>query len=330
VRRARTALGAALWIGFSVAAAIALLVFGPHRSDLPDHAGGIPSWVNADPEGSLATLVGLAAWLIVIWLGVGIVFAVAATLPGAVGRFAGGLARRILPRTIRNLVEVSLGVSLVAGMAGPALAAPATAMASGGGPAVTASAASGGAPVQRLLPGLDHPRPSAPPGPTSRPSALPPTPGLDHPGTPTPAGPTSRPSALPPTPSRPLPRPSVAGTSPAASSPAPSMPAPSMSTASSPTPSNPTPTRSAPPAGGTGTPTMPGPGSGPEGSSTGVVVRAGDSLWTIAARSLGPHATNAEIAHEWPRWWAANRQLIGSDPNLIQPGLRLSPPPPGP
>lgn len=294
MRRARTALGAALWIGFSVAAAIALLVFGPHRSDLPDHAGGIPSWVNADPEGSLATLVGLAAWLIVIWLGVGIVFAVAATLPGAVGRFAGGLAQRILPRTIRNLVEVSLGVSLVAGMAGPALAAPATAMASGGGPAVTASATGGWPSPNRQLPSLGHLSTPAAAGPTSRPSALPSTPGDGS----AEAGPTALPSLRPGGPE--------------------------------PSPTMPTPTRSAPPTGGTGTPTMPGPGSGPEGSSTGVVVRAGDSLWTIAARYLGPHATNAEIAHEWPRWWAANRQLIGSDPNLIQPGLRLSPPPPGP
>jgi hypothetical protein len=53
------------------------------------------------------------------------------------------------------------------------------------------------------------------------------------------------------------------------------------------------------------------------------VVRRGDSLWTIAARHLGPEATAAEVAHEWPRWYAANRHLIGDNPGLILPGQVL-------
>jgi nucleoid-associated protein YgaU len=57
-----------------------------------------------------------------------------------------------------------------------------------------------------------------------------------------------------------------------------------------------------------------------------VVVLRGDSLWEIAARRLGPAATEAQIAAEWPRWWAANRDVIGPDPNLIRPGQRLRPP----
>ena len=57
-----------------------------------------------------------------------------------------------------------------------------------------------------------------------------------------------------------------------------------------------------------------------------VVVRRGDTLWDIAARHLGPGATTAGIAHEWPRWHAANRELIGPDPDRIQPGQRLVPP----
>lgn len=57
-----------------------------------------------------------------------------------------------------------------------------------------------------------------------------------------------------------------------------------------------------------------------------VVVRRGDTLWDIAARHLGPGATTARIAHEWPRWHAANRALIGPDPDRIQPGQRLVPP----
>jgi resuscitation-promoting factor RpfA len=57
-----------------------------------------------------------------------------------------------------------------------------------------------------------------------------------------------------------------------------------------------------------------------------VVVRRGDTLWTIAARFLGPAATAEEVAREWPRWHEANRHAIGDDPDLIQPGQVLHPP----
>jgi hypothetical protein len=57
-----------------------------------------------------------------------------------------------------------------------------------------------------------------------------------------------------------------------------------------------------------------------------VVVRRGDSLWTIAARHLGPGAGDAEVAEEWPRWYAANRAVIGDDPDLLLPGQVLQPP----
>lgn len=69
--------------------------------------------------------------------------------------------------------------------------------------------------------------------------------------------------------------------------------------------------------------TSPKPGTTVEES---VVVRRGDTLWHIAARHLGPGATVAEIAHEWPKWHAANRAVIGANPDLIQPGQRLAPP----
>ncbi len=59
-----------------------------------------------------------------------------------------------------------------------------------------------------------------------------------------------------------------------------------------------------------------------------VVVRRGDTLWDIAARHLGPGASAADVATEWPRWHDANRRQIGADPDLILPGLRLTPPDP--
>ena len=57
-----------------------------------------------------------------------------------------------------------------------------------------------------------------------------------------------------------------------------------------------------------------------------VTVRRGDSLWSIAQRHLGATATDAEVAHAWPEWYAANRAVIGDDPDLIHPGMQLVPP----
>ncbi len=59
-----------------------------------------------------------------------------------------------------------------------------------------------------------------------------------------------------------------------------------------------------------------------------VRVRPGDSLWTLAAGALPGRPTPARIAAEWPRWWAANRSVIGADPNLLHPGEVLTVPAP--
>jgi nucleoid-associated protein YgaU len=57
-----------------------------------------------------------------------------------------------------------------------------------------------------------------------------------------------------------------------------------------------------------------------------VAVRAGDSLWTIAARELGPEASDVEIAMEWPRWFEANMAAIGNNPDVLLPGQILRAP----
>jgi hypothetical protein len=57
-----------------------------------------------------------------------------------------------------------------------------------------------------------------------------------------------------------------------------------------------------------------------------VVVEKGATLWSIAASHLGPDATPEQIAAEWPRWYATNQDRIGADPDVIRPGIRLSPP----
>jgi nucleoid-associated protein YgaU len=61
-------------------------------------------------------------------------------------------------------------------------------------------------------------------------------------------------------------------------------------------------------------------------AASSVLVRRGDSLWSIAARELGPVASDAAIARRWPRWYAANAARIGPDPDLIHPGQLLDHP----
>lgn len=80
--------------------------------------------------------------------------------------------------------------------------------------------------------------------------------------------------------------------------------------------------------GGTGetassNPTETGPsGSGP----TEVVVKKGDSLWSIVAAALGPYSNDVDVALAWPGWYKANRETIGANPNFIMPGQILHAP----
>lgn len=57
-----------------------------------------------------------------------------------------------------------------------------------------------------------------------------------------------------------------------------------------------------------------------------VVVRRGDTLWSIAARHLGGDPSDAEVAAAWPAWHAANRDVVGEDPDLLLPGQVLRAP----
>ena len=54
-----------------------------------------------------------------------------------------------------------------------------------------------------------------------------------------------------------------------------------------------------------------------------VVVRAGDSLWRLAAADLPPSADPARITARWRAIHRLNRTTIGADPDLIHPGQRL-------
>ena len=57
-----------------------------------------------------------------------------------------------------------------------------------------------------------------------------------------------------------------------------------------------------------------------------VVVLRGDTLWDIAARSLGGEPSDAQIVEATTRWYDANRGVIGDDPDRILPGQILARP----
>lgn len=87
--------------------------------------------------------------------------------------------------------------------------------------------------------------------------------------------------------------------------------------------------RPAPPAIPPAVPAVPEPAPATVTATAGadrVVVRAGDTLWDLAARSLPPDASEAAVATAWPQWWQTNRAVIGDDPDLIRPGQVLTAP----
>jgi hypothetical protein len=57
--------------------------------------------------------------------------------------------------------------------------------------------------------------------------------------------------------------------------------------------------------------------------STTVRVEPGDSLWRIAERHLPATVSDDAIDEQWQRLYAVNRDVIGANPDLIHPGLRL-------
>jgi hypothetical protein len=54
-----------------------------------------------------------------------------------------------------------------------------------------------------------------------------------------------------------------------------------------------------------------------------VLVRPGDTLWSLAERDLPAGSPAALVSARWHAIYAANRSLIGPDPDLIAPGQRL-------
>lgn len=56
-------------------------------------------------------------------------------------------------------------------------------------------------------------------------------------------------------------------------------------------------------------------------------VMPGDSLWSIAAGRLPPESSAIEIDTGWRAWYLTNQTLVGPDPDLLEIGWVLMPPP---
>lgn len=254
---------------------------------------------GGDPAAAVTGLACLLIALISGWLTVVLLLSLAAHLPGELGRAACRLRDRVTPAIVRRWAAVLLGASVTASVL------PGTAVA-----AVR--------PDERAAAPAPGWRASTTEPSTTRPSAAT---QLPEPGwLSTPPSPTSVPSAQAPTST--AAHPSAA--SPSAGSPttAPQSAATSRVPVTAPAPGW-TPRR--PPARQRTDPRLLT-GRTRAHTSDEVVVRGGDTLWSIAATHLGPGASDLEIAEAWPRWHAANVTSIGPDPHSLLPGTRLNPP----
>jgi len=224
--------------------------------------------------------------VLLAWLGLGVTLSALSAAPGAVGRLATVAAEHVAPAAVRRLTAAVVGAAI------------ATA-------ATPAAHADSPFPAPPLTPTTSQTAPAPDPafGITVR---APVVDAVPDPGT------TTGPVATVPDPGF------GAGirTAPATTS-------ASAKTTTAPAPTPAKETRTPPALGPLGpAPHTPSPSSG----ARRVTVVRGDSLWAIAARQLGPQATRQQVAHEWPRWYAANREVIGPDPNLIRVGQVLTAP----
>jgi hypothetical protein len=69
-------------------------------------------------------------------------------------------------------------------------------------------------------------------------------------------------------------------------------------------------------------------GGGPSRPAPAHTVAAGDTLWGIAAARLAPTQRSLASVHRyWQEIYRVNRPVVGADPDLIRPGMRLVMPP---
>ncbi|MEO9138227.1 MAG: hypothetical protein ABI345_04095 [Jatrophihabitans sp.] len=294
-----------------LADATVLGVLRPDPTALAALVSAPRSWLAREGADAVCVrLTGAALWVIAVWVAIGLLAAAAAQLPGTVGHRARRVSQMVLPRVLQRVLVGSAGLGV--------LLAPAVAQArSHWAPAPIASPPPVTAGVNPV-PGPAWPTNDA--DPTSTHTT---TPRLATPRT---ATPRSTAAQLP------IPGPSWPGTLASPNTPAP-VTSPTMATT---TPSgrdverpSGVPSRAKPRTlsgdMSQSPPQNPARAPSPAGH---VRVHDGDALWLVAAHRLGPEPSEQAIAHYWPRIFAANRAVVGDDPNLIQPGQELRLPAP--
>lgn len=282
---------------------------------------------GGDPAAAIAGLAALIAAIIAGWLTLSLALVLLAGLPGRAGALARIARDRVTPAIVRRWAAIVLGASVTATVVpGTAVAAvrvveESEPPAPGWRPAAAPSSASSTASPTSPSASPSAPTGTTSPGPASGSAATAPTPGWAPRPTVTPS-PTSTGATSPST--TPTTSPTASPSTSRTTSPT-APPTTTSGTQVTVTPPTPGWTPSRPPARQRTDPTLltgrPRPASSSE-----VVVRRGDTLWSIVAARLGPGATAAEIAATWPRWHAANAAVIGPDPHLLLPGARLAPP----
>jgi resuscitation-promoting factor RpfA len=275
--------------GLAVAATALLLAWGTAEpwAAVRDGAAG--------PDEVVASAAAIAAWAVLGWVVIVLTATGAAAAPGALGRLGRGVADRVTPLAVQRMARIAVGLTVAAGPVTACTAAPGDQLASG--PVVAA------VPEPGELQAVGRPGQPVPiPEPTSAAPAEA-TAGTDRPATDRAAPPTWPPAHATGSGDHRDEGPDAGSIEEA--------------------------TRESGPERGSAGPAAAGllPDQVRE-SDTGdqVVVQRGDTLWGIAARHLGPSATTALVAAEWPRWYAANQAVIGPDPDLILPGMILHPP----
>lgn len=255
---------------------------------------------------------GLTAWVLTVAL-----VAAVGVLPGACGRAARAVLRVIAPRIALRLVAATIGASALASTtacAAPIFADPLPATSAATTPAES------GAIAAALSAATSDPSSTEPPAtgasnpdvhiPLDWPTTSPTVPSTSSSSTPAPTTPEIRipldwPTASPPADGVVLdiewPASDTAATAPAD---------PSATTAAAPTP--------------VGAPSMST--SATASAGTVVTVRPGDTLWSLAQRSLPGDADDAAVDAAWRQWYAANRDAIGADPDRLEPGQTLTVP----
>ena len=304
--RARSAALLATGVAVSGALAAALVVHLARLLPQPGERVRVESLVDAG-----ISAIGV---VVAVWLGSSALLAlgcVAARAAGSTWRSGERLVLRCAPGVVRRALVLAVGAGLGLGVASTATAAPEPSA----GPATVTATTTADLEVD-LGWAVTPPADDAKPAPRTDPA---PTPGPD--GTGTDLASTPAHDGAPATDGAPTPGGAPATQGAAATSGGPATgDAPPPVSASTAEPA--TTTASPTPSPVTHVPTPPLRPTADAGPATVVVVR-GDSLWSIAARHLPEGADDAQVAAAWPAWYAANADVVGSDPDVLLPGQVL-------